>query len=376
MMPYSRQSINEDDIAAVIEALKSDILTGGKKVKAFEKALSSYLGVKYVCVLNSATSALHVAYSCIDLSKNDEIITTPVTFVATSNAAIMCGAKPIFCDIKSDGNIDETKIESLITENTKAIVPVDFGGNPVAIEKIRAICDKHKLPLIEDASHALGSEVNGQKVGTLADIAIFSFHAIKPITTCGEGGAIATNDEKIYEKAKLLRSHGIVKKQLWNSDMLTLGYNYRLSDVACALGLSQLKRLDNFIEKRAQIASYYDERFKNNPYFFTIKIPLHVKSSYHLYPILLNRSLWCSKEEIFEALHVKGIGVQVHYKPTYQFSHYKALFGDQYLLNTEEFYKAELSLPCHQEMRLEDASFVATALLETLKNINGCKRCI
>ncbi len=376
MIPYSKQSINEDDIAAVAEALRGDFLTGGKRVEAFENALGAYIGVKYVCVLNSATSALHVAYTCVDVGENDEIITTPITFAATANAALMCGAKPIFCDIKDDGNIDEEKIEALITPKTKAIVPVDFGGNPVAIEKIRVLCDKHKLPLIEDASHALGSEVGGQKVGTLADIAIFSFHAIKPITTCGEGGAIATNDEKIYEKAKLLRSHGIVKKQLWNSDMLTLGHNYRLSDVACALGESQLKRLDVFIEKRAKIARFYDEAFKNNPYFFTIGIPLHVKSSYHLYPILLDKSLWCSKEEIFEALHVKGIGVQVHYKPTYQFSHYKALFGDQSLLRTEAFYKAELSLPCHQEMSLEDASFVATTLLETLKNIKGCKRCI
>jgi UDP-4-amino-4,6-dideoxy-L-N-acetyl-beta-L-altrosamine transaminase len=374
MIPYSKQSINEDDIAAVVSALKGDMLTGGKKVEEFEKALSNYLGVKYVCVLNSATSALHVAYSAIGLSEHDEIITTPITFAATSNAALMCGAKPIFCDIKSNGNINEEKIEALITPKTKAIVPVDFGGNPVAIEKMRAVCDKHKLTLIEDASHALGSEINGVKVGALPDIAIFSFHAIKPITTCGEGGAIATNDEKIFERAKLLRSHGIVKKQFWNSDMMALGYNYRLSDVACALGMSQLKRLDSFIAKRKMIAEFYDDIFTNNPYFFTIKIPENVKSSYHLYPILLDRNFWCSKEEIFEALQKAGIGVQVHYKPTYQFFYYKELFGELSLPNTEDFYRAELSIPCHQEMSLEDASFVAKTLLEVLKNIQGCKR--
>lgn len=374
MIPYSKQSINQDDIDAVIEALQSNFLTGGKKVEEFEKTLADYLGVSYVCVLNSATSALHVAYNCAGLKKGDEIITTPLTFAATSNAALMLNAKPIFCDIKHDGNIDEKKIESLITKKTKAVVPVDFGGNPVAIKEIKKICDKHKLVLIEDASHALGSEIFGKKVGYFANMAIFSFHAIKPITTCGEGGAIATNDKELYEKVKLLRSHGIVKKQAWNSDMVTLGYNYRLSDVACALGISQLKRLDTFIEKRAKIAKFYNETFQNNPYFFPIKIPSNVKSSHHLYPILLDRDLWCAKEDIFSALQEKGIGVQVHYKPTYQFTYYKKLFGEMQLHNTEEFYKAELSLPCHQEMSLKDAKFVSEELLETLKDAKGCKR--
>ncbi len=372
MINYSRQSINEEDIKVVTEALKSDFLTGGNRVVEFEKALCEYVGMRYAVVFNSATSALHVSYLCIGLNENDEIITTPLTFMATSNAALMVGAKPVFCDIKSNGNIDENKIEGLITPETKAIVPVDFGGNPVNIDKIREICDRFDLKLIEDSCHALGSEIDGVKVGSKADIAVYSFHAIKPITTCGEGGAILTNDKEIYEKAKRLRSHGIVKKELWNSDANELGYNYRLSDIACALGINQLKRLDSFIEKRAKIAKYYDETFKNNPYFFTIKIENNAKSSYHLYPILLDRSLWCAKEEIFKALHQKGIGVQVHYKPVYQFSLYKRLFGEQKAHNTEEFYKAELSLPCHQEMSLEDAKYVANTLLEILRNQKSC----
>lgn len=371
MIPYSRQSIDQSDIDAVVEALKGDFLTGGKKVNEFEEALANYLGVKYVCVMNSATSALHVAYQIIDLKEGDELITTALTFAATSNTALQCGATPIFCDIKFDGNIDERKIEALITPKTKAIAPVDFGGNPLNIDAIKAICDKHKLFLVEDASHALGSQINGLKVGTTADITIFSFHAIKPITTL-EGGAIATNNEAFYEQAKLLRSHGIVKKELWNSDMVTLGENYRLSDVACALGLSQLKRLDSFIQKRQDIAHYYDERFANNPFFTTIAIDKTKKSARHLYPILLDRSLWCSKEEIFKALHVKGLGVQVHYKPVYQFSYYKKLLGEMRLPNTEDFYKAELSIPCHQGMSMEDAVLVADTLLETLASIKGC----
>jgi len=284
----------------------------------------------------------------------------------------MLNSLAIFCDVKSDGNINENKIEELITTNTKAIVPVDFGGNPVNIDKIRKICNQYNLYLIEDCAHALGSETDGQKVGSLADISIFSFHAIKPITTCGEGGALVTNNKELYEKAKLLRSHGIVKKRAWNSDMIELGYNYRLSDVACALGLSQLKKLDIFIEKRVKIAQFYDEAFKDNPYFFTIKKPPHVKSAYHLYPILLDRSLWCAKEDIYKALHVKGIGVQVHYKPTYQFSYYKELFGDIQLHNAEEFYKAELSIPCHQEMSLDDAKFVIDTLFEILSQHKRC----
>ncbi len=364
MISYSRQSVNQDDIDAVVETLKSDFLTGGSKVEELEEALSEYLGVRYVCVLNSATSALHVAYKSIGLQKDDEAITTPITFAATSNTILMNGAKPVFCDVKSDGNIDENQIEKLITSKTKAIVPVDFGGNPVEIEKIKEICKKHNLKLVQDSCHALGSEIGGKKVGSEADIAIFSFHAIKPITTCGEGGALATNSKEIYEKAKLLRSHGVVKKELWDCDMLELGYNYRLSDVASAMGLSQLKKLDRFIKKRAKIAEYYDERFKDLSCFYTIKIPPNVKSSYHLYPVLLDRSLWERKEKIFRALQAKGIGVQVHYKPTYKFSYYKKLFKEIELLGAEEFYKAELSLPCHQGMSLNDVKFVADSVLK------------
>lgn len=371
MIPYSRQSIDQSDIDAVVETLKGDFLTGGKKVSDFEEALAHYLGIKHVCVMNSATSALHVAYQIIGLQEGDEVITTPLTFAATSNTAIQCGATPVFCDIRYDGNIDERKLEALITPRTKAIAPVDFGGNPLPIDAIKALCDKHKLFLIEDASHALGSEIEGVKVGNVADMTIFSFHAIKPITTF-EGGAIATNNSAFYEQAKLLRSHGIVKKELWNSDMVTLGENYRLSDVACALGLSQLKRLESFIAKRNEIAHYYDERFANNPFFTTIAIDKPKRSTYHLYPILLDRSLWCSKEEIFQALHVKGFGVQVHYKPVYQFSYYKERFGEQRLETTEDFYRAELSIPCHQGMSMEDAVMVADALLETLASIKGC----
>ncbi len=362
MIAYSRQLIDEDDIRAVSEVLRGDFLTGGEKVEEFEQELCEYLGVKYACVMNSGTSALHVAYQALGLRDKDEVITTPITFAATSNALLMRGAKPIFCDIKRDGNIDENSIEKLITPNTKAIVPVDYGGNPVDIKRIKSICKKHNLYLIEDCAHALGSEIEGEKVGSFADVSIFSFHAIKPITTCGEGGALVTNSKEIYEKAKLLRSHGMIKKEGWDSDMVELGYNYRLSDVASALGISQLKKLDIFIAKRERIARFYDEAFKNNPYITSIKKALHVKSSHHLYPILLHRDLWYAKKEIYKTLHSQGIGVQVHYKPTYQFKYYKNLFGDMRLKSADEFYNSELSIPCHQQMSLEDAKFVSKSI--------------
>ncbi len=365
MIPYSKQSINEDDIKAVSEALRGDFLTGGKRVEEFERAICEYVGVKYCVAVNSATSALHLAYICAGLKKGDKAITTPLTFSATSSALLMVGASPLFCDIKNDGNINEDYINALVDGEVKAIVPVDFGGKAVNINKILKIAKKNNLLVIDDASHALGSSYeDGSKVGSKADISVFSFHAIKPITTF-EGGALVTNNSSIYSKAKLLRSHGIVKKELWDSELEFFGYNYRLSDVACALGQSQLKRLDKFVKRRNEIASYYDKRFENKSGFKSVKVPSELISSRHLYPILLDKKFYKEKRNIFKQLLQKGIGVQVHYKPLHLYELYKPYVkGD--LNNSEEFYKGELSLPCHQEMSLEEAKYVADSFLELL----------
>ncbi len=373
MIPYSTQSIDEDDISAVTEVLRSSHLTQGAKVQAFEEALCDYTGAKYAVTFNSATSALMGAYDAAGIGKGDEIITTPISFVATSNMAIALGAKPVFCDVKLDGNINERMIEKLITPSTKAIVPVDFGGKVVNLKKIHELASKHKLLVIEDACHALGSELDGKKVGSISDMTIFSFHAIKPITT-GEGGAVLTNDEAYAEKLRRFRSHGIVKKKFWNMDMIEMGYNYRLTDIAAALGLSQIKKLDIFIKKRDEIAAYYDERFKGHKLFQIIKIPENERSARHLYPISLIPSLQCPKEDIYTVLHEKGIGVQVHYKPIHQNSFYIQLYGKQSLPVAEDFYRSELSLPCHQKMSLEDAKFVADTFLDVLEeySIRGC----
>lgn len=368
MLTYSHQNIDQSDIEAVIDALKGEILTGGKKVEEFEQALCEYVGVKYACVLNSATSALHLAYSALNV-KNKTVLTTPLTFAATANAALMAGAKVEFIDIKSDGNVDEKKIEQRLktkSDDIGAICVVDYAGNSVEMDEIYKLCKDYNIPLIDDASHALGAYYKDEKVGKKADLSIFSFHPVKPITTF-EGGAVTSDNEELIKKIKLLRSHGIVKKRLWDSDMIDLGYNYRLSDVACALGINQLKKLDSNLKKREEIAQFYDKEFERNPYFSTIKIKDYKKSSRHLYPILLFPEFYCQKEDIFKALLDKGIGVQVHYKPTYEFSFYQKLLGQIRLENVDNFYKAELSIPCHQEMNLQDAKFVKDTLFDILE---------
>ncbi|EPN1532620.1 UDP-4-amino-4,6-dideoxy-N-acetyl-beta-L-altrosamine transaminase [Campylobacter upsaliensis] len=373
MLSYSHQNITQDDIEVVIKALKEDFLTCGAKVEEFEKALAKYVGVKAACVLNSATSALHLAYLALNV-KGKIVLTTPLTFIATSNAALMAGAKVEFIDIGTDGNIDAKKLRTRLekgSQNIAAVAVVDFAGQSVEIDEISALCEEFKLPLLDDASHALGAEFHGKKVGSFASLSVFSFHPVKPITTF-EGGAVVSDDEGLIEHIKKLRSHSIVKKRLWDSDSFELGFNYRLSDVACALGINQLAKLDINLEKREKIASFYDKEFEKNPYFSTLKIPPHKKSSRHLYPILLYPEFWCQKEEIFKALLKREIGVQVHYKPTYEFSFYKKELGNLRLENADNFYKAELSIPCHQEMSLEQAKFVKESLFEVLENGGYC----
>ena len=364
-LSYSTQHIEQDDIDGVIEVLKSCCLAQGKKVEEFEKALCKYTGTKHAITFNSATSALFGAYSVSGINEGDEIITSPISFVSTSNMFIELGAKPIWCDVKMDGNIDEDKIEELITNKTKAIVPIHFAGKPVEIKKIYSIAKKHNLMVIEDAAHALGSSINGKKVGSFSDMTIFSFHAIKPITT-SEGGAVLTDNDEYAKELRLIRSHGMVKKDLWQSDMVSLGYNFRMTEVAGSLGVSQLKKLDNFIEKRNIVASYYDQRFKNEKLFSIINLEENSISSRHLYPILLVPELHSFKEDIFKELQESGLGVQVHYRPIYKNSFYKKRFGEVLLPAADNFYKSEISIPCHQQMTLDDAQFVAEKVLNIL----------
>ena len=373
MISYSTQSIEEDDIAGVVDVLNSSHLTQGKKVLEFEKALCDYTGAKYAVTFTSATTALFSAYKICGIGNGDEVITTPISFVATSNMFVDLGAKPIWCDVKLDGNIDERLITKLITNKTKAIVPVHFAGKPVAIDTICEIAKKHNLLVIEDAAHALGSSINGKKIGSFSDMTILSFHAIKPITTA-EGGAVLTNNEEFAKQLRLIRSNGIVKKQFYNSDMLSMGYNFRMNEISASLGITQLKKLDKFLKIRENIARYYDERFKNNKLFITTKIDTNTVSSRHLYPIVLNPELHCPKEDIFKELQENGLGVQVHYKPIYQNSFYKEKFANISLEVANDFYRSEISLPCHQKMSMQDAKYVADTFLSIIQKYShrGC----
>lgn len=372
-LDYSTQLIEEDDIREVVKVLKSPYLTQGQKVKEFEGALCKYTGAKHAITFNSATSALFGAYSVCKIGVDDEIITSPISFVSTSNMFVTLGAKPIWCDIKKDGNIDEEAIEKLITPKTKAIIPIHFAGKVVELEKIHTLAKKYKLLVIEDAAHALGSSIFDKKIGSISDMTIFSFHAIKPITT-SEGGAVLTNNDEYAKELRLIRSHGITKKKLWHSDMSSLGYNFRMTEMAAALGISQIKKLDKFILARDKIALYYNERFKNTKLFNIIKQKTDATTSHHLYPLLLNSKLHTHKESIFKELQDRGIGVQVHYKPIYKNSFYKEHFGEFTLSSADNFYKSEISIPCHQKMSIEEAKFVADTIFEVIHKYKEQKK--
>ncbi|MFX0100549.1 MAG: aminotransferase class I/II-fold pyridoxal phosphate-dependent enzyme, partial [Candidatus Hodarchaeota archaeon] len=294
MIPYGRQSITDDDIEAVIEVLRSDYLTTGPKIDEFEKKFAKYVGAKYATAVSNGTAALHLACLATGLKKNEEIITTPLTFAASSNCAFYCNAKPVFVDIKKDGLINTEKINGSINERTKIIIPVDYAGFPCDLKEIKEISTENSLLIVEDACHALGARYMNTKIGSCAfsDMAVFSFHPVKHITT-GEGGIITTNSKDIDDRLKMLRTHGITKvpKYLekkdvgpWYYEMQGLGYNYRITDIQAALGISQLEKIDDFVKKRRNIAKKYDDAFENCHNFQVLKEKEDTYCSYHLYP--------------------------------------------------------------------------------------------
>ncbi len=368
---YSEPCLDEEDKKAVLEVLNSKQLTQGKRSLLFEEALCEFLGVKHALVFNSATSALLTLYrnfSGFDADCN-EIITTPISFVATANMLLESGYKPVFAGIKNDGNIDELALEKLINEKTKAIVSVDYAGKSVEIESIQKLCKKHSLSFLSDSSHALGSEYQNKKVGGFALASVFSFHAIKPITTA-EGGAVVTNDGELYEKMKLFRSHGMLKKDFFEGEVKSIGHNFRLNEIQSALGLSQLKKAPFLMQKREEIALVYNRIFKDNPYFTPLHPLLKDKSSNHLYPILMRQKFFACKKLILENLHKRGILAQVHYKPIYQYQLYQQLFNTAPLKSAEDFYRAEISLPCHANLNLESVKNIAHSVLKTFEGFN------
>ncbi len=367
---YSEPCLDEEDKKAVLEVLNSRQLTQGKRSLLFEEALCEFLGVKHALVFNSATSALLTLYRNFSDFNADcnEIITTPISFVATANMLLESGYKPVFAEIKNDGNIDELALEKLINERTKAIVSVDYAGKSVEIGSIQKLCKRYSLSFLSDSSHALGSEYQNKKVGGFALASVFSFHAIKPITTA-EGGAVVTNDNELYEKMKWFRSHGMIKKDFFEGEVKSIGHNFRLNEIQSALGLSQLKKAPLLMQKREEIALTYDRIFKDNPYFTPLHPLLKDKSSNHLYPILMRQKFFTCKKLILENLHKRGILAQVHYKPIYQYQLYQQLFNTAPLKSAEDFYCAEISLPCHANLDLESVQNIAHGVLKTFENL-------
>ncbi|GAA8672197.1 UDP-4-amino-4,6-dideoxy-N-acetyl-beta-L-altrosamine transaminase [Helicobacter pylori] len=368
---YSEPCLDEEDKKAVLEVLNSKQLTQGKYSLLFEEALCEFLGVKHALAFNSATSALLTLYrnfSDFNADRN-EIITTPISFVATANMLLESGYTPVFAEVKNDGNIDELALEKLITKKTKAVVSVDYAGKSVEAGSIQRLCKKHSLSFLSDSSHALGSEYQNKKVGGFALASVFSFHAIKPITTA-EGGAVVTNNSELYEKMKSFRSHGMIKKDFFEGEVKSVGYNFRLNEIQSALGLSQLKKAPLLRQKREEVALIYDEIFKDNPYFTPLHPLLKHQSSNHLYPILMRQKFFTCKKLILENLHKLGILAQVHYKPIYQYQLYQQLFNTAPLKSAQDFYDAEISLPCHANLDLESVQNIAHGVLKTFEGFN------
>ncbi|MGJ0301329.1 UDP-4-amino-4,6-dideoxy-N-acetyl-beta-L-altrosamine transaminase [Aliarcobacter cryaerophilus] len=371
-IPYGKQSIDEDDINSVVEVLKSDFLTTGPKIKEFEEELCRYTNAKYCVAVANGTAALHLA-SLVLLNKGDKVITTPNSFVATSNSILYVEAKPIFVDIKEDGNIDLDLCEEELKKDSsiKAIYVVHFSGNPIEQEKLKYLKESYNIKILEDCAHSLGASFGNIKAGSCenSDCSILSFHPVKHITT-GEGGAITTNSKEIYEKLLELRAHGIKRfpdAAPWYYEMHSLGFNYRITDMQAALGISQLKKLDSFIKRRKEIALRYDEAFFNS-----VVKPLYSfnqNSSYHLFVVKVDFSkLNISKVELFNKMREKNIGLQLHYIPINKQPYYKSLgYGNEDTPIMNRYYDECFSLPMYSSLSNEEQEYVIKTLFEILK---------
>lgn len=368
-IPYGKQWIDEDDIQSVVEVLKGELITTGPKVLEFETILAERTGSKYAVAYSNGTSALHAACFAAGICEGDELITTPITFAASANCALYVGARPVFADICSDTyNIDPAEIEKKITNKTKAIIPVDFTGQPCDLDIIMKIAKKHNLIVIEDAAHSIGATYKGRNIGSIADMTTFSFHPVKTITT-GEGGAVTTNNKELYEKLLMFRTHGITreKDQLINSEegpwfyeQQFLGYNYRLTDIQAALGISQLKKLEKFLDLRRTFAKQYSNAFKNIDGLIVPLQDTNGNSAWHIYVVQLDlEKLSIGRKVFFDELLKCGIGPNVHYIPVYYHPYYQELgYKKGICPKAEALYERMLTLPLFAKMEQSEVEYV------------------
>ena len=371
MIPYGKQTIEQDDIQAVVDVLKSDFLTTGPQIAEFEQTVADYVGAKYAVAISNGTSALHAACFAAGIRPGDEVITTPLTFAASANCVLYCGGTPVFADVDPKTyNIDPEDIRRKITDRTKAIIAVHLAGQPCDMDAIHSIAREHGLIVIEDGAHALGSVYKGKKVGSLSDMTTFSFHPVKPITT-GEGGMIATDNEDFYKKMVLFRSHGITRDDSimtrndgpWFYQQFDLGYNYRITDIQCALGCSQMKKLDRFLARRKEIVARYNEAFADCDNIITPYQLSDTESGWHLYIVQVKN---CDRRQVFENMREKGIGVNVHYIPVYMHPYYQEHgYENVHCANAEEIYSHIISLPLYPGLTSEQQDYV----IDTLKSL-------
>jgi perosamine synthetase len=372
LLPYGRQSVDEADIQAVVEVLRSDWLSTGPKVPEFEEAFAGRVGAAYAVSFSSGTAALHAAAFAAGLKSGDEAITTPMTFAATANCVLYQGATPVFADVSADTlNLDPGQIEKKISTRTKAILPVDYAGHPAELAPILEIARRHGLVVVEDACHALGAEHDGRRVGSVADMTVFSFHPVKHITT-GEGGMVATNSLQLAETLQRFRNHGISSDARqrqsagqWHYEMVLLGFNYRLPDIVCALGIQQLKKLDANLARRREIAALYTAAFREISGVIPPTVRPEANPAWHLYPIRLDlEKLSADRAQIFRALRAENIGVNVHYIPVHSHPYYRERFGYKggEFPVAEDAYTRLISLPMFHGMSDQDVKDVIAAV--------------
>jgi perosamine synthetase len=376
-IPYGRQWIDAEDIEAFVNVLHSDWLTTGPKVEEFEKAFANFTGARAAVAVSSGTAALHTAMHAIGVGPGDEVIVPPITFVATANAVVFQGGRPVFADVDPDTLlIDPERVREKITSRTKAIVAVDYAGHPCRYDILRAIADRHGIALVADACHALGAIFRGKKVGTLADLTAFSFHPVKHITT-GEGGAVTTDDAKMAGVMRRFRNHGIdsdhrrrSEQGTWHYEMVDLGYNYRITDFQCALGLSQLRKLPQWLDRRREIARWYDEAFAPVAGIEPLVLSPGVSHAYHLYVVRCgSERLSINRASLFAGLCGEGIGANVHYMPVHLHPYYRQRFGckEGDCPQAETAYGRIISLPMFPRMHDRDVRRVISAVIRIVE---------